>query len=80
MRLVGTLVDNDQATAVDLCDFTRSLVKRRPVQARQWRVVEMTFDDCAYEGRLTKAMSAWYIELATSVHCAITVVVGFAFE
>jgi hypothetical protein len=40
----------------------------------------MAFDDVANERRLTIAMSAWQVELATAIHGAITVIVSFAFE
>src|SRR5688572_12745640 len=40
----------------------------------------MAFNDVANEGRLTIAMGAWKVELATTIHGAIAVVVGFALE
>jgi hypothetical protein len=40
----------------------------------------MTFNDVTDEGRLTIAMGARQVELATTIHSAIAVVVGFALE
>ena len=58
MSLIGTLVDNDLALAISLRDFAGPFVKPRPVQARERRVVEVTFNDVADEGRLTIAIRA----------------------
>jgi hypothetical protein len=40
----------------------------------------MAFDDVADEGRLTIAVGARQIELATAIDLAIAVIVGFALE
>ncbi len=80
MRVIGTLVDDDLALAVSLREFTGPLVKPRPIQACERRIVEMAFNDVADEGRLTIAMGARQIELATAIHGAIAVIVSFAFE
>ncbi len=80
MSFVRTFVDNNLAFAVSVRDFARPLVKPRPIQPREWRIVEMTFNDVADEGRLTIAMGARQVELATTINSAIAVVVGFALE
>ena len=80
LSVIRTLVDNDLTLAIPLRDFSGPLVEPRPIQARERRIVEMALDDVADEGRLTLAMGARQIELATAIHGAITVIVGFAFE
>ena len=80
LSVIRALVDDDLALAVSVRDFAGPLVKPRPIQARQRRIVEMALNDVADEGRLTLAMGARQIELATAIHGAITVIVGFAFE
>ena len=54
LSVVGPLVDNDLALAVSLRDFAGPLVKRRPVQARERRVVEMAFNEVADEEGLSR--------------------------
>jgi hypothetical protein len=80
LSFVRTLVDNDLALAVSLRDLTGPLVKRRPIQARERRIIEMAFNDVADEGRLTKAVCARQVELAAAVRSAITVIISFALE
>jgi hypothetical protein len=80
LSFIRTFVDNDLAFAISLLDFARPLVQRRPIQPRERRIVEMAFNDVADEGRLAIAVGAGYVELATTVHSAIAVVVGFTLE
>jgi hypothetical protein len=40
----------------------------------------MAFDNVTDEGRLAVAVGAGYVELATTIHGAIAVVIGFALE
>jgi hypothetical protein len=40
----------------------------------------MAFNDVADEGRLAIAVGARYVELATTIHSAVAVVIGFALE
>jgi hypothetical protein len=40
----------------------------------------MAFNDVADEGRLAIAVGAGYVELATTIHSTIAVVIGFALE
>ena len=80
MRFVRTLVDNDLAFAIALLDFSRPLVQRRPIQPCKRRIVEMTFNKVTDEGGLTIAMGARQVELATTIHRAIAVIVSFALE
>src|SRR3972149_7731465 len=74
------LVDDDLAFAVSLFDFTRPLVKRRPLQPRKRRSFEMTVNDATDEGGLAIAVGAREIELATAIHSAIAVIVSLALE
>ncbi len=80
MSFIRTFVDNDLAFAVSVRNFARPLVKPRPIQPRERRIVEVTFNDVTDEGRLTIAKSARQIELATTIHSAIAVIVSFALE
>src|SRR5215469_2714936 len=56
------------------------LVKGRPIQPHERRIIEMAFDDVADIGRLTIAIGAGNIELTAAVGLAIAVVVSFALE
>ena len=80
MSLVRALVDNDQAFAISILDFAGPLVKGRPVQPHERRIIEMASDDVADIGRLTIAIGARNIELTPAVDLTIAVVVSFALE
>ena len=80
MSLVRALVDNDLAFAISILDLAGPLVKDRPIQPDERRIIEMAFDDVADIGRLTIAIGAGQIELAAAVDLAIAVVVSFALE
>ena len=80
MSFVRAFVDNDLAFPVSVLDLAGPLVQRRPIQRRERRIVEVAFDNFADESRLAISMGARQVELATAVHGAIAVVVGFAFE
>ena len=78
--LVRALVDDDLALAVAVLDFARPLVKRRPVEPFERRVVETALDDVADEGGLAKTVGGGQVELAAAVNGAVAVIVSFAFE
>jgi hypothetical protein len=80
LSFVRAFFDDDLALAVSFRDFARPLVQPSPLQPREWRIVEMTFNDVTDEGRLTIAMGAWQVKLAATIHSAIAVIVGFALE
>jgi hypothetical protein len=40
----------------------------------------MAFNDVTHEGRLAITVGARYVELATTIHSAVAVVIGFALE
>jgi hypothetical protein len=80
LSFIRTFVDNYLPFTVSLRDFTRPLVQRRPIQPRKRRVIEKTFNDVTNESRLTIAMGAGQIKLATTIYGAIAVIVCFAFE
>jgi len=50
LSFIRTFVDNDLAFAISLRDFVGPLVLPRPIQPRERRIVEMTFNDVADEG------------------------------
>jgi hypothetical protein len=75
-----TLIDNDLALAISVLDFAGPLVKPRPVQACDRRIIEMARNNVADKGRLTIAVGTRQVELATTIHGAIAVVVSLAFE
>ena len=80
LSFIRALIDNDLALAVSVRDFAGPFVEARPFQAGERGVVEMAFDDGADEGRLTIAVGARQVELTTTIHSAIAVVIGFALE
>jgi hypothetical protein len=80
LGFIRAFVDNKLAFAISLRDFARPLVQPGPVQAGQWSIVEMTFNDVTDEGGLRIAMGARQVELATAIYSAIAVVVSFALE
>jgi len=80
LSLVRALVDNDLAFAISILDFAGPLVKSRPVQPDERRIIEMASDQVADIGRLTIAIGAGNIELTASVDLTIAVVVSFALE
>jgi hypothetical protein len=80
LSFVRALVDNDLAFAISVLDLAGPLVKARPIQPHERRIIEMAFDDVADIGRLTIAIGAGQIELAAAVDLAIAVVVSFALE
>ena len=80
MSFIRALVDNDLAFAISILDLAGPLVKARPVQPRERRIIEMAFDDVTDIGRLTIAIGAGNIELTAAVDLAIAVVVSFALE
>jgi hypothetical protein len=80
LSFIRTFVDNDLAFAISLLDFARPLVQRRPIQPGERRIVEMAFNDPTDEGRLAIAVGAGYVELATTIHSAVAVVIGFALK
>jgi len=80
MSFIRTFVDNDLAFSVSVLDLARPLVQRRPFQPRERRIVEMARNDFADEGRLTIAVGTRQVELATAIHSAIAVVIGFTLE
>ena len=80
LSFIRTFVDNNLAFAISLPDFARPLVQPRPIQPRERRLVEMTFNDVTDEGRLTLAVGTRQVELATTIHSAIAVIVSFALE
>ncbi len=80
LSFIRTFVDNNLAFAISLRDFARPLVQPCPIQPCDWRIVEMTCNDVTDEGRLTIAMGARQIELASTIHSAIAIVVGFTLE
>jgi hypothetical protein len=80
LSFVRTLVDEDLAFAVSILDLAGPLVKCRPVQSNERRIIEIAFDDVADKGRLTIAVGAGKIELTAAVDLAIAVVLSFALE
>ena len=80
MNFVRTRVDNDLAFAISILDLAGPLIKSRPIQPHERRIIEMAFDDVADEGRLTIAVSARQIELATAVELAVAVIIGLTLE
>jgi hypothetical protein len=80
LSFIRTFVDNDLAFSVSVLDLARPLVQRRPVQPRKRRIVEVAFHDVTDEGRLTIAVGARQVELATAIHSAIAVIIGFTLE
>src|SRR3990170_1251349 len=80
LSFIRTCVDNDLAFAIALRDFARPLVQPRPLQPRERCIVEMTFNEVTDEGRLTISMGARQVELATTIHRAIAVIISFALE
>jgi hypothetical protein len=80
LSFIRTFVDNELAFAISLLDFARPLVQRRPIQPRKRCIVEMAFNDVPDEGRLAIAVGARQVELATAIHSAIAVIIGFALE
>ena len=74
------LINDDLARAVARRDFSRPFPKPSPPQASQRRLIEVAFLYGADVGRLTKAMRTGQVELTTTVHVAIAVVVGTALE
>src|SRR5262245_45346741 len=80
LSFIRTFVDYDLAFAISLLVFARPLVQRGPIQLRERRIVEMAFNDVADEGRLAIAVGARYVELASTIHSAVAVVIGFALE
>ncbi len=80
LSFIRARIDHDLARAVSLRDLAGPLVEARPLQARQRRIVEMAVNDFADEGRLTIAVGARQVELATAIDGAIAVVIGLAFE
>jgi hypothetical protein len=80
LGFIRTFVDNDLAFSIPLRDFAGPFVKCRPIQPRKRRIVEVTFNDVTDEGRLAIAVGARQVELATTIHSAIAVIIGFALE
>jgi hypothetical protein len=80
LSCIRTGVDNDLAFAISFCDFAGPLVQPCPIQPRERRIVEMTFNDVTDEGRLTIAMGTRQVELATTIHRAIAVIIRFTLE
>jgi hypothetical protein len=80
LSFIRTFVDNDLTFAISLLDFAGPLVECRPIQPRERRIVEMAFNNVTDEGRLAMAVGARYVELATTIHSTIAVVIGFTLE
>jgi len=80
LSFIGTYVDDDLAFAVSILDLAWPLVQARPFQPRERRSVEMTFNDITDERRLTIAMRARQVELASAIYGAIAVIVSFTLE
>jgi hypothetical protein len=80
LSFIRTFVYNDLAFAISLRDFARPLVQPRPMQPRERRIIEMAFNDVTDEGRLTISMGARQVELATTIHSAIAVIISVALE
>jgi hypothetical protein len=80
LSFIRTFVDDDLTFAISLLDFARPLVQRRPMQPRERRIVEMAFHNVADEGRLAVTVGARQVELATTIHRAIAIVIGFTLE
>lgn len=80
LPFIRTLVDHDLALAVSIFDLAGPLVKARPLEAREQRIVEVAFNNVANEGRLTIAVCTGQVELTTTIHSAITVIIRFALE
>jgi hypothetical protein len=80
LSFIRSFVDNNLAYAIAVGDFARPLVQRRPIQPRERRIFEMTFDDITNLGRLTIAMGARQVELATTIYSAIAIIVSFTLE
>jgi hypothetical protein len=80
LSFIRTFVDNDLAFAISILDLAGPLVQRRPIQPRERYIVEVAFNDVTDEGRLAIAVGGRQVELATTIHSAIAVIVGFALE
>ncbi len=80
LGFIRAFVDNDLSLSVSLRDFPRPLVQPRPIQSSERRIVEVAFNDVTDEGRLTIAVRARQVELATAIHSAIAVIISFALE
>ena len=80
LSLVRPLVDNDLALAVSLFDLARKFAKQRPLQVRQRRAIEMTFNDSADVSKQTISVCRGLVELTAATHRTIAVVVGMALE
>ena len=61
-------------------DLARKFAKQRPIQVRQRRTIEVTFNDSADVSKQTISVCRGLIELTSATHRTIAVVIGMALE
>jgi hypothetical protein len=80
LSIVRSLVDHNLALTAALRDLIGEYANKRPMQARERRVIEMALDNGADVGKVTIAMCRGLVELTAAAHGTIAIVVGMAHE
>jgi hypothetical protein len=80
LSLVRPLVNYYLALTVSLFDLVWEYANQCPIQACEWCVFLMTFNNRADVGEITISMSRGFVELTTAAHGTIAIVIGFALE
>jgi hypothetical protein len=80
LSVIRSLIDHNLALTVSLRDLIGEFAKQCPIQAREWRVIEMALDNGANVSEMTIAMCGGLVELTAAANGTIAIVVGMAHE
>ena len=62
LSLISPLINNYLAFSVSLRDLVREYAKKCPIQSREWRIIEMAFNDGTNVGEITIPVCRGFVE------------------